>query len=419
MIGKARAAATLALLVCLCSTLCHGWQAFQTPEQQPNNKPRPEQKDSGFAPPEASAPSANSKPAQEAGFAPPEAAAPTSNTRQQQQETTFKTPEAADQPPPRTGANSSSFGTNPLMGSARARLDEARNATDIRIAGGSPFRMHVVFSGLSAPELAAGGTYTELWVSPKQWRREAAVGNIQLVESRDGELLYRKVTGLAYVPRLLDDMLDGIVTALPGGDDTFIESEWQQGSVLYERTPTLRIASGFSGDTPSTNARAFWLSDAKPVACYQHGFTVEYTDYEPWNGKQVSRHRDLKQGGVKVAGIWIDDLRDAAAQTSAQFALEGVTPYQLSDATTYTGPYFVPPQVVHQVAPKDAPAGSGTVVIAVHLDAHGHVRSASVKQGINPALDHYAEETAMEWEFSPALLKGRPSPSDATVQFAF
>lgn len=435
--------ATLTVLACL-AVPCYAQQTTQQQddEEAPKPKPRPAPKDAGFGAPEPVAPKTNTQQQQDTNFTAPETAGSNStrpeqrgtsfaapetvgptSARPEQRDTNFAVPETVtpDELPARKGASeTSSSGTNPLMGSARARLIEIRNATDIRGKTGQAFRMHAVFSGLSDPELGTGGTYAEWWLSNTRWRREGAIGPVRIVETRDGDKLYRQIVGREYAPRLLDELMDAMHTSFPPlGASSFVEADWQQGSVLYGGTSALRIATGFSGNGAAPDARAYWLNnDGALIAAYRSGTTVEYTDYDPWGGKQVARHLSLKSGGTKVAVISIDQLEGATAEAGTQFVLDGVTPVVLSEEG-YSGPYFVPPHPVHQVAPKDPPEGTGSVAITVSLDEHGHVLGAKVNRGINAAVDAAAIKAAMQWEFAPGLVKGVPAPSEATVEFTF
>ncbi|ABF41124.1 TonB-like protein [Candidatus Koribacter versatilis Ellin345] len=416
--------ATLALLACL-AIPCYAQQTTQQQddeEEAPPPKPRPAPKDAGFGAPETVAPTPSSHQQQDTTFNAPETAGP-NGSRPGERQTNFTTPEmvSPDELPAKRGASeTSSSGANPLMGAARARLIQVRNATDIRGKSAQPFRMHAVFSGMSDSALASGGTYTELWLSNTRWRREAVVGQVHVIESRDGNKFYRQIVGREYAPRVLDDLLDALYLTFPVlGVSSFVEADWQQGTVLYAGTSALRISTGLSAGGPSADARAFWLNtDSVLIAAYRAGTVVEYADYDAWNGKQVARHINVKENGVKVAGIWIDQLDTAPAETGSQFALDGATAIPVNDGG-YDGPYFVAPHPVHQVSPKDPPAGTGTITITVNLDQHGHVRNAKLKQGINDALDAAALKAATQWEFSPALTKGRPTPSEATVEFTF
>lgn len=360
-------------MVCLASMECLAWQSFPAPEQQ-QGKERPAQQDAGFARPEMATPSDFPAKSERAATA------------------------------------------NALITSAGSRFSLAATKFDLRVPEAAAFRMHAVVTPAGGAE---GGTYDELWLAPNRWRREVVLGSAHVVESREGDLFYRKVSGAEYAPRVADDVLDALGLKLPKPGGTFVEADWQQGSVIYDKTSTLRIAKGFGSTPPGNDAQAYWLdTDSRVRAAYENEMTVEFSDYEDFEGKPVARHVDVKDNGSKVAGIWIDRLA-SSADAKAQFAIEGVTPMSLADEAAYSGPYFVAPHPVHQVSPKDPPAGEGTVIVEVHLDAHGHVRAAKVKQGVNAGVDEAATRAALEWEFSPALLKGRPVASDATVQFSF
>jgi TonB family protein len=391
-------ALAVTVLACFAATGCVA-QGFPSGTDAAQSPPKPKQQDAGFP----SAPTATS-----------------TTTHAPQQSTDFVPPETV-QPQARTEAVASvALGTNSLMATAHSRFAKAHALMDMRVAGATPFRMHAVFSAVGNEELTNGGTYSEVWTSPTQWRREATVGNVQVVEARDGDKFYRKIVGGDYVPRQMDDLLDELGRSLPALDDTFAEADWQQGIVMYGGSSVLRITQGFDTAPPGPEARAFWMEeDGKLRASYAEGVTIEYTDYEDWSSKQVARHVDLKENGVKVAGFWIDQLAAIPAETGTQFAIDGVAPIPLNEEAEYTGPYFVPPHPVRQVSPKDPPAGEGTIVIDVHLDHHGHVRSARMRQGLGPALDDAAMKAAMQWEFAPALRRGRPVASEAVVQFTF
>lgn len=362
-----------------CTWVCHAQQNFPSP----------------------GIPAAQAQPApsRDAGFQPPETVLPA----------------------PRTSPVASvSLGTHPLLTTARAHFAQAHAVTDLRVAGAAPFRLHAIFSAMGDAELANGGTYAEIWHSPVQWRREAICGQVHILETRDGDALYRKITGSAYAPRRIDDLLDALDRTLPKLDDSFLETDWQQGDVLYAGFSVLRLAHDYDATPLPSDARAYWIDpDGKVRAGYEANVTIEYADYADFNGKQVARHLYVKQNGKTIAGIWIDDLAAIASDTGTQFTIAGVTPYPMSDSAPYSGAYFVPPHPVHQVTPSDPPPGQGRVVIAVHLDRHGHIRSAKVQQGVNADLDAAALQAALEWEFSPALQKGRPVASDAVVQFTF
>jgi len=391
-------ARSLLAFVCLAATPCLAWQGFPEPDKSAPSKPRPAEKDAGFAPPETVSPGTPRAPEQPAGFQPPQPVAPLQSSR--------------------NSATAVSLGANPLMASARSHFAAAIALSDFRRQDGTPFHLHAIFTAVNDPDLAQGGTVTEIWNSPTSWRREAIAGSTHLVETRDGARLYRQVVGASYAPRRLDDLLDALTRGMPSLDESFVETDWQQGSELRDGASLLRIANGDPQRDPA--ARVYWFDVAgRLCASYETGLTITFTDFEAWkNGNQIARHLELTDANGRLGGIWIDKLDPAPAQ-SMRFVLDGVSPIPLSDSAPYDGPYFVPPNPVYRPTPVNPPPGEGVITIQVHLDQHGHVRSAQVKHGINDALDAAALNTAWQWEFTPALLKGRPTPSNASVDFQF
>jgi hypothetical protein len=61
-------------------------------------------------------------------------------------------------------------------------MDQARKLSDIHAPGASPFRLTATFSFVDKDLESQRGTYTEVWVSKLQWRRETVVRNWRRVE---------------------------------------------------------------------------------------------------------------------------------------------------------------------------------------------------------------------------------------------
>jgi len=85
-----------------------------------------------------------------------------------------------------------------------------------------------------------------------------------------------------------------------------------------------------------------------------------------------------------------------------------------------TTPSYEPPRVVSTVEPV-YPAlaiGSGTIVLAVSIDAAGEIQDVKVVKdtgGFKPqSLDAIGQ-----WKFKPAKLNGKPIPSVLPVAFSF
>jgi TonB family protein len=101
------------------------------------------------------------------------------------------------------------------------------------------------------------------------------------------------------------------------------------------------------------------------------------------------------------------------------FVIEGVKPQPVIDPEDYDGQIFVQPQPIYRAKPVEPHADHGTVLVDVDLDIHGHVRIAHVRQSAGEALDDAAVQAAMQWEFTPMILKGRIVPGHTTLSFKF
>jgi hypothetical protein len=65
---------------------------------------------------------------------------------------------------------------------ARALLERARELSDIRSPSAPAFRLKVTFTAITRDLTTLEGTYTEIWVSNTQWRRETVVGASRRIE---------------------------------------------------------------------------------------------------------------------------------------------------------------------------------------------------------------------------------------------
>jgi TonB family protein len=311
------------------------------------------------------------------------------------------------------GANGKSYVAEPFL----QRINKARELSDPRTEGSKPFHLHASFqAGEGAP-----GAYEETWLSPTKWRRQARLGSVTVVESRTDNKLYRKVTGSDFSPRKIDSLLDGIDGPFPRTDGSFQEPDWGQSAVQLGDIDMVRVARGqVDSKNQPISGQAYWFDSAGLLrAAYVQPWTTVYYKFAAWNGKEVPRQIELSENGVRSMVTSIDEIESPAETTDSLFALDGVKPEIIGDAGDYDGPALVQPQPIHKVKPENPPTGHGTVLVNVQLDTHGHVLTATVRQSAGQALDDAAVRAAMQWEFTPMLIKGKRVPGFATLQFYF
>ena len=82
------------------------------------------------------------------------------------------------------------------------------------------------------------------------------------------------------------------------------------------------------------------------------------------------------------------------------------------------------PALVHRVEPTYpgiavAAQLSGMVILEAVVDTEGCVESVKVLRPVNPVLDRAAVEALKQWQYSPLVLNGVPTPFVLTVTFNF
>jgi hypothetical protein len=61
-------------------------------------------------------------------------------------------------------------------------MDRARQLSDIRSGNAPAFRLKATFSFIGSDLETVQGTYTEVWTSSSQWRRETVVNNLRRID---------------------------------------------------------------------------------------------------------------------------------------------------------------------------------------------------------------------------------------------
>jgi TonB family protein len=113
---------------------------------------------------------------------------------------------------------------------------------------------------------------------------------------------------------------------------------------------------------------------------------------------------------------------------------------QMPNITSYSGSWIMwfaehervpgqaldlrPPLPLHKVDPKYIVTATeegvqGKVRLQAVIRRTGLVEAVAVLQGLDPRLDHSAEEAMSKWEFEPALRNGVPVDIDAVVEIPF
>ena len=96
-------------------------------------------------------------------------------------------------------------------------MQRARQLSDIRSPKAPAFRLKATFSFIGKNLETARGTYTEIWISGSQWRRETIVNDIHRVEFGTANRIWRldNSTDFPEVATRLPDLMNVFPQASP------------------------------------------------------------------------------------------------------------------------------------------------------------------------------------------------------------
>jgi TonB family protein len=135
--------------------------------------------------------------------------------------------------------------------------------------------------------------------------------------------------------------------------------------------------------------------------------------------------RTLASGFIELANATASLAAHADARTSAPAPTDTLTTVPIAEAptpaeTVATQPAeVIQPVVIRQTIPP-VPSGisglgSPTASVRVEIGADGKVVNATMQQPSHPLYDRQVLQAAREWLYSPALLNGRPVPSEKVI----
>ncbi len=311
--------------------------------------------------------------------------------------------------------------------SARNDFDRARAIGDLRSPGASPFHMKATFDALGTAPLTGQGVYEETWLSPTQWRREATLGDTHVIEARNGNDHYlerpAKIT-----PRRIDDVFDGMWGGAPA-TDPFYEGDWREQYADIGSAHLLLVVNGPlspEGRPDAMHSRLFYFDPANGALrlSFQSNRAIIYDNLQPFGSKLASREITEQERGEITVRVHVGSIEPPTPSLSADFVLPlGI--HDVIQDEDEGGGVITPPTLLNEGRPTlsdevRAKHLHGTVVVAVELDAHGHVRYASVMQSAGPDLNAAALAAAYNSDFQPGTFRGRPwggGPIKMTFKF--
>jgi len=195
------------------------------------------------------------------------------------------------------------------------RIKRSRELSDLRTSDGSPFRLHATFQ--QGP--GQTGTYDEIWESLEKWRREIHFGSITMLNARDGERTSQKLSGAKTPPVGMAYLLDLIAAGhFPDRHYVVYEADWGQSAVTFAGVDTVRVARGkVDANNQPISGQAYWFDPSGLLrGDYEEPATTRYSEFQAWNGKQVSRRMEVIANGSRRWLVLIDKIESFQPETT-------------------------------------------------------------------------------------------------------
>jgi TonB family protein len=312
---------------------------------------------------------------------------------------------------------------------AASMIERAKQLSDIRAEGAPAFRLKLNFKAIKEEGSVLEGTYTEVWASKTQWRRETVVGDFRRTEVAAGQKRWLLESSKTLPERIGD---------LPAISEIgrFRPEAWKPEKIENRKLNGLsarcvetepEVRAGFhvatsrdSGSVGEVSALCFDRSSGVLVAEIEPVHMVNgigdtsclFSDYQKFGDRVLARSYECVEDGHPRLEARIVELVAEPNPDPELFA----RPNGARESTRCPDP-IRPPRVVHQAEP-DTPVGSGVVAITMSIGIDGAPHGLSVVSSPNPKLEKAALEAVRQWRFRPATCDREPVEMKIAVEVA-
>lgn len=207
--------------------------------------------------------------------------------------------------------------------SARAYFERGRQVGFPAAGAGNPYVVHAEFDAMGSGGTVAKGHYEDIWLSDREWRREASFEKSRCVRTRNGEKRYELKEGPAVW--LLQSVFK-IVEPIPA-IDTFTESDWRIKRDTANGISTVRVLAGYEspeGKLDSEQARGYWFdADGLLRKTFFDGFETVRSDFQGFGGIRFPRQIDVLKDGKLAIRIRVTDITTPGDIPHNTFELKG------------------------------------------------------------------------------------------------
>lgn len=306
---------------------------------------------------------------------------------------------------------------------AESMMDRAHHLSDIRAKNAPAFHLKASFSFAGKDLDTVQGTYTEIWVSSAQWRREIVVNDFHRIEVGTPNRIWRldNSTEAPDAAARLPDLLN----VFPAASITF---EFESITVSAGEKAMAECVTTKPGSQQEKYAFCF---DEKSGALLEKAAP----DIRPKNSANYS----CVYGIFRKFGAFMFPREMACFEDNhrkLEAKIEDITAEPSPDAALFKPPEgaseecstkLVGPSVISHVAPSlpGTSFGLGTsddqgkVRIEITVDAMGKPQGGTVVQSDRKRFEEAALNAIGKWRFKPATCNGEPMATKIQIEFHF
>lgn len=302
---------------------------------------------------------------------------------------------------------------------AEELMQHARQLSDIRSSNAPAFRLKATFSLVGTDLKTTHGTYTEIWLSDSQWRRETVVNIIHRIEVGTADRIWRLDNSTDFPESAA--RLPELMNVFPQPSRTF---QFESITDVEDQKIAEQCATTRPGPQNEKYRFCFDQKSGALLAKLSPQFRPKMTDYSCFYG--IFR---------KFGSSWFP--HEMACFENKQRKVEAQV-IELSTESSANPSLFIPPPAAielgkcigtlsHPVAaplnpepdlPKDTKQNS-FVVLSMIVDTQGKTQDVQVTQSGGAGFNEQAVKTVQKWRFTPGTCDGKPIPTEIRVEVDF
>jgi TonB family protein len=304
---------------------------------------------------------------------------------------------------------------------AEAMMQRARELSDIRSQNAPSFRLKATFSFIDEDLETVQGSFTEVWISNAQWRRETTTKDFQRIEIGGPNRLWRLDSGKkfpAYAARI-SSVLEIFPARLANfefdsikdrsADDPSTECavtkaaapQQQRSAFCFDKEKGMLVEKIFPEEVRSR---------VLDYAC-QYGAFRSFGHYSVPREMDcfLERHRKME---AQVTELSAADSPDPGAFVAPTGSLE------LGNCSVKSEPPR-PVSTPDPGFPSHLRGRNSTVVVQLIVDVKGKAQDVQIARSGGESFDDEAVRAVRNWKFKPASCNGEAMAIQLTVEINF